>query len=646
MPDISRIGTSALTAYRTALATVSNNIANSSVEGYSRQSVELVTREAQFVGVGFIGTGVQSSAISRSFDQFTFDQYRENTSSFNQFDTFATLAGQVDNLLADPQTGLSPAIQNFFNAAQAVADDPTSTPVRQVFLSEGNALVQRFNSLENTVRSYASGADSELTESVGIINRLATGLADINDLIEDASQNGTGASPNDLLDERDRLLLDLSELIDVQTVPQQNNTVSVFIGTGQPLVVGDTPTPLTVANNASAGGSQDIFITQGNTLVNITTFLSGGKVGALLDFRDRITEPALSSLGRIATGIATLVNEQHNRGLDLDGNPGGNVFNVAPPNVVSDPSNTGTAAVTATISDVAELTTSDYTVDYDGTNYTITRTTDNVVAFTSAGPAPVNTTVDGIDFTISAGALAGDSFFIQPTRTSARDISFLLNDPSRIAAASPLRTDTTLSNLGDARLAIDSISDVSQFPLSANGGAIEFTYSAATSEFVITAGDAALLGTTFAYDPVTEGNGKQFTLGVPFDGVSITLSGTPSDGDTLTLADNVNGIGDNTNILAIAGLQDRVTLKGNNTFQSAFGQIVSDVGSRTRQANITRDSQQVLLEQSKASQDSISGVNLDEEAANLIRLQQAFQAAAQVISLSDEIFQTILQTLR
>jgi len=646
MPDLSRIGTSALTAYQTALATVSHNIANSSVEGFSRQNVELATREAQFVGVGFIGSGVQSTAINRSFDQFTFDQFRESTSSFSQFDTFASLAAQVDNLLADPQTGLSPAIQNFFNAAQGVADDPTSTPARQVFLSEGEALAFRFNSLERTVSSYASGVDSELTESIDIINRLAVGLSNINDLIEDSSQNGTGASPNDLLDERDRLLVQLSELIDVQTVPLQDNTVSVFIGNGQPLVVGDTPTPLTVANNPSGGGTQDVFITQGNNLVNITTFLSGGKVGALLDFRDRVTEPVLAGLGRLATGIATLVNEQHTQGLDFDGNPGINVFSTTAPNVVEDRGNTGTATVTATISDVANLTTSDYTVDFDGTNYTITRTDDNSVLFTSPGPAPLNTTIDGIDFTISGGALAGDSFLVQPVRDSARAFSFLLTDPARVAAATPLRTDTTVANLGDARLGIDSITDVTQFPLSANGGDIEFTFSSAANEFVITAGNAALIGATFAYDPATEGNGKQFTLGVPFDGITFNVSGTAVDGDTLTIADNVNGVGDNGNILSIAGLQERVTLRGNNTFQSAFGTIVSDVGSRTRQASITRDSQQVLLEQTRAARDSISGVNLDEEAANLIRLQQAFQAAAQVITLSDEIFQTILQTLR
>ena len=646
MPDISRIGISALTAYQTSLATVSHNIANASVEGYSRQDVTLATREAQFVGVGFIGSGVQSTQIQRTFDQFAYDQFRQNTTSFNQVDTFANLAAQIDNMLADPQTGLSPVIQNFFNAAQAVADDPTSTAVRQVFLAEGEALVQRFNSLENTISGFATGADSQLTESIATINRLSTALSDINDLIEDTSQNGTGASPNDLLDERDRVLLQLSELIDVQTVPQQNNTISVFIGNGQPLVVGDTPTRLAVANNAAGGGSLDVFITQGSTPVNVTEFLSGGRIGALLDFRDRITDPALNGLGRVAAGIGALVNQQHNLGLDQDGNLGGDVFNIPPPRAVEDPGNAGTATISAAFSDVSALTTSNYTVDFDGTNYTVTRVSDNTIVSTTAGPAPFTSTVDGIDITVSAGAQAGDSFLVQPTRNGARDIAFLLNEPSRIATTGALRSDTTLANLGDARLGVDSITDVSQFPLATNGGAIELTYDSTQAGFVITAGNAALLGSVLAYDPATEGNGKQFTLGAPFDGISISVSGTPVNGDSLTITDNTNGVGDNTNILAIAGLQDTVTLEGNNTFQSAFGLIVSDVGSRTRQAEITRESQEILLQQSKANNDSISGVNLDEEAANLLRLQQAYQAAAQIISLSDEIFQTILQTLR
>lgn len=644
MADTLSIGTSALLAFQRSLATIGHNIANANVDGYSRQRVELGTRTPDFVGVGYIGNGVQIQDISRFYDQFAVNELRINTTSYSQFDQFHGLAAQVDNILADPQAGLSPALQGFFNALQEVADDPTSNTARQVLLSEADALVQRFQSIDNQLTRLADNTNQLVRDSVNEINGLAAAIGQINDDIARRGTTNGNQEPNDLLDQRDRLVLRLSELVTVTTVKQDDGALNVFIGSGQSLVVGTNVSTLVAVNDPFDPNSVEISISSGSATANITSQITGGKLGGTLDFRERILEPAINALGRVAITLGDSINAQHALGVDLNGAAGGAFFGVAAIGVTANGNNTTFIGVTATLQNSANLTTSDYTLSFDGTTYTVLRQSDSVVVASSL--VPFSATIDGFDLTVGA-LTAGDSFRIQPTAAGASDITTLINDTDLVAAAGPLRSVVALSNVGDAKIKLAPVSNVTSIPLSGSGGDITLTFDpnalgAGVPGFTVTGGP----GGTLAYNPATEAAGKQFTLGGAFTGISFTVNGVPNTADTLTVTDNVGGVSDNTNALLIAGLQSKTTIAGNNTYQSAYGQLVANVGVSTRQAEVTRDAQDVLLRQAVARREEISGVNLDEEAADLLRYQQAYQAAAQVISTVDSLFQDLINILR
>ena len=643
MAEISGIGTSALLAYQRSLSTVSHNIANATTEGYSRQRVDLTTQTPQFTGVGYFGSGVRVESITRIYDQFIVDRLQTNTSNYSQAESFLGLVSQVDNLLADESAGLSPAIQNFFNSLQNSVDDPGSTPARQVFLSDAEALTQRFKSIDDRLRSLASDAENDLVNITNEINGLGRALVRINETIALGGSTSTG-QPNDLLDQRDNLLRELSKLTSVNTVDQTDGSVNVFIGNGQGLVVGSAVNELQAVRNKFDPERFDIVISQGGSFVDVTQQLTGGKLSAVVDFRTSIIEPSLNSLGRIATGIGTTINDQHLLGIDLNGNNGTALFNVNPIDAAVSNNNTGTGAISAALTDVSNLTNSDYEVIYDGSNYRVNRLSDNANLFTGTLTTLNATAIDGFQLTVTAGAVAGDSFLVQPTRNSARNISVLIKDPALVAHASPIRSTSALTNTGSLDFELGAVSSVTTFPIAADITVVfdSNALGAGVPGFIVSGGP----GGTLAYNPATESTGKQFTLGAPFDGINFNVSGVPADGDSVTITNNTNGIGDNRNGLLLAQLQNSVTLLGNNTFQSSFGELVADVGVRARQGQITEETQLVLLQQNEAERESVSGVNLDEEAAKLIQLQQAYQAAARVITVSNSLFEEILAAVR
>lgn len=644
MADLTSIGTSALLAFQRSLSTVGHNISNSTTEGFSRQRVSFTTRTPEFTGAGYIGTGTTVDNVSRVYDQFIVDRLQTNISNFSQTEHFLGLVSQVDNLLADESAGLSPALQNFFNSLQNSVDDPTATPARQVLLSDATALTERFHSIDTRIRELAENAEQDLVNITNDINSLGAALASVNEAIVLGTQGGGRIQPNDLLDERDQILRELSELTKVETVEQDDGSLSVFIGSGQGLVVGDGVNEIHAVRNKFDPERYDLVIQQGQVQVNVTDQLSGGRIGAVVDFRNKVLDPGLNGLGRIATGLAEVFNSQHKLGIDYNGNNGTDFFAVSAMAAIPSSVNAGTGSITASLVDTGKLTTSNYEVVYDGSNYRVTRLSDQTNLFIG-NLATLNTTpIDGFQLAVTAGAVAGDTFQIQPTRAAARDISVLIKDPALIAHAAPIRSSSTATNAGNAGLELASVTAATSFPLA---GDITLVFDpdalgAGVPGFFVSGGP----GGTLAYDPATEQNGKQFTLAAPFDGITFTVSGSPATGDSFAISNNTNGIGDNRNGLLLSKLQSATTLRGNNTFQSAFGELVADVGTRARQAQITEDAQGVLLEQTEAERQSVSGVNLDEEAARLLQLQQAYQAAAQVISVANSLFDEVLSALR
>jgi flagellar hook-associated protein 1 len=638
--------TSGLLAFQRALSTTGHNIANVNTSGYSRQRVEFETQSPQLSGAGYIGTGVKTDAVVRMYDQFLVDRVRTSTASSSGLAMYSEYAGRVANVLGDASAGLNGALESFFNAVQAVANNPTSVPERQVLLSDAESLVTRFQYLDGQLSATRSEVNAQLGAMVGEINTLSQSIAGLNKDIVIATGRAGGQPPNDLLDARDVLLEKLSSLVSISTLAQDDGAVNVFIGNGQSLVTGFNASTLSVSGSVYDATHKEILISAGSSggAAVITGSINGGRLGGVLDFRDEILNPAQNNLGRIAVVLGTEFNLQHAQGMDLDGDLGGAFFDLTTPQVSSHTGNTGTGTVSAGFesANIAALTVQDYVMSYDGTNWSLADMDGNAVTMAGLGTLVSPFVADGLRIVVGGAAAAGDRFQIRPTRDGGEDIGLAIGSVRDIAAAAPVRiTEATNANGlptngGDGRLQYSGVNS-GYTALAAN---VTFTFNTATNEFSYTDGGA--VNGTLAYDPLTDG-GTSFTVA----GVSFTVTGTPADGDAFVLGNNTGGTGDNANALSLAGLQTALTVEGGTTsFQGAYAQLIAEMGSRTRQADIGATAQQALLRQAQADRDSLSGVNLDEEAANLVRFQQAYQAMAQVVTAADSMFQTLLSAIR
>lgn len=633
--DLLGTAVSGLLASQRALSTISHNISNVNTPGYSRQQVELVTRSPTETGFGFIGNGVSVDSVQRVFDQFIIQQLRTNTSLNSQLQLFHGLSSQVDNLLADPFAGLSPALQGFFDSVQGVADDPASLPAREVMLSEAQSLASRFQFLDSRLQNLRTSANSQMTDAVTAINGLATNIGRLNqDII---SSQGAGGPPNDLLDQRDEAIRQLSEYVSVTTAPDSGGAVNVFIGNGFSLVTGNQVSTLQTTPSAFDPADQGVSITNiSGASIDITSKLSGGQVGGILSFRTDILEPSYNSLGQIAVSIANTFNEQHQLGQDLNGQLGGLFFDditATSPQFFTHSANAGNATLNLDITDSSALTADNYTLGFNAGIYTLTNNTTNVATALPAFPGGTET-VDGITVGIAAGAMvAGDRILIKPTQRASSIFGLQITSAEDIAAATPVRSSASLANTGDGAIS----GPVVNGPPPTNVNLLETI----TISFVN--------ATTYDVNGVGTGNpvGVAYVDGsdIVFNGHTFQISGNPQAGDTFTIEANTAGVSDNRNALLLAGLQTQQTVNGSADYQTAYSQFVASVGSETNLADINRNAQQVLLNQSVEARESVSGVNLDEEAANLVKFQQAYQAAAQVITAANNIFQSLLSAV-
>lgn len=640
MADTLQIGVSGLLAAQRALATTSHNISNVNTPGFSRQRVELGARVPTPQGDGFIGNGVQVNTVARLYDQFLVGQVRSNTTLDSQYSTYYDYASRVDNLLADPKAGLSPTLQEFFKSVQGVSNTPSSIPARQVMLSQSNALVDRYHYLYSNLTTQYASINTQTETTVGEVNRLASGLAKLNQQIIDAQGQAGGQPANDLLDQRDELIRQLSQKVSVNVVPQGDGAANIFIGNGQTLVIGNTASTLNTQPNAFDPNSKDIFLSNGTgAAVNVTQNLKGGVLGSLQTFRREILDPSLNSLGRVAINLASSFNAQHKLGLDLNNNLGGTYFNVPAPTVLPNALNTSSAKPVVSITDPGKLTNADYQVLYDGTTSTwnVINTTTKQIVTSGSGATPLS--ADGLSIDVSAiGAVPGNtySFEVQPTRNAARDLSVAITDPRQIAAAGAVRASASSSNLGNATISDGQVINPADpsFLATAN---IQFSSSTAGT---LTANQYSINGGP----PIAYTSGSNIDV----NGMRVQITGTPYVNDTFTVEKNTGAVSDNRNALALAGLQATPTMLKNSSgtptadFQTAYAQMVSDVGTKTHQADINQTAQKSVLQQSVAQRDALSGVNLDEEAANMLRFQQSYQATARVIATSNQLFQTLI----
>ncbi len=636
MADPLNISVSALLSYQQALNTTSHNIANVNTAGYSRQQVELGTQLPQYTGGGYQGNGVQVDGIRRVYNEFLTTQVRDLTASRSEADTLQQAASQIDNMLADPNAGLTRVTGQFFASLQDLANDPSSTAARQVVLDKTETLASRFRDFSRYFDSLSQGVNSDLTTAVDQVNSLAKQIGDLNLRIQ--SSTGSNGAPNDLLDQREELIRQLSEYTTVAVVDQDDGSRNVFIGAGQPLVVGGQVHQLTMLRDPYDPGRQRIGFASGGAPVDITGQLTGGKIGGLLAFRDQVLDPAYNRLGQVAQGIAATMNAQHQLGLDLNGNMGGDLFTIAAPQVLPRSSNTGSAVLGVAVTDVGALTTSDYRLDRNGTTYSLTRLSDGTVTSLDAAGFPAGAvTVDGLQINLASGSINdGDSFLLQPTRGASGSLQVAVSDPNALAAASPIRTGAGSTNSGSGTISSGVVNGPP--PVSADlTAAVTITFNNPPTSFNVTgAGTGNPTNIPFVSGAA-----------ISYNGWTMQISGQPAVGDTFSVGANTGGAGDNRNALALGALQSTHSLdQGQSTFADAYGSLVATVGVRTQRAQATSEAQGVLLDQTTAARDNVAGVNLDEEAANLLRFQQAYQAAARVIEVANSLFDSILNAVR
>ncbi len=621
------VGTSALLAYQRALQVTGHNIANVGTDGYSRQQLQLGTSQPLNTGIGSLGTGVATTGVRRVVDQFVEARLGMNLSGAGYERTYAEFAGQLDNLLADPTSGLAPALSQFFAALEDVATDPTSTAARQQLISQAQSLTDRFAQLEGRIEDQRSIANGRITGTVDEINQLATSIAQLNREIVEARGRSGGRDPNDLLDRRDELIRELSSLTSVNTLEQSDGSVNVYIGRGQALVVGFEHTQLFAQAMGADPGRLDIGFRNGSAMVIATEFMTGGELGALLDLRDTLFDPASNGLGRIAVSLVDRFNEQHAAGMDLRGLAGGAFFGRPEPRVFANLGNVASGLPGLAISDVGELAASDYQLRFDGSDWVLRRLADGERLATLAPGDSLD--FDGLTLDLSgvSGAQRGDSFLLRPLQVAA-DLEVRITDPRAVAAALPVRAEPAVQNTGAASLGEISIVD----PTSAGlRDPIDIGF---------TGGVFVVGGASFSPDPSGDTT-------IELNGWRVVIRGTPAEGDRFEVRDNAGGVGDNRGAQALAGLaRERTLVGGTASFSEIYAELVADVGVKSRRASINADVQTRMLADARAQRENISGVNLDEEAANLLRFQQAYQASAQVIAVAGSLFDTLLTAVR
>lgn len=632
MSDLLSTSVSGLLAFQRALDVTSNNVANAATPGYSVERVNLAENQAQGTASGYVGTGVNVQSITRAYDELLAGQVRSSQSSFSSFNAFATQAAQIDNMLSDSSTGITASLQAFVNALQTVANSPASTAQRQVLLSQARSLTQQLQNYGSQLSTYSSNVESQIGSSVDQINTLAGTIANLNGKIA-AGLASTGQTPNDLMDQRDSLIDQLSQYVTVSTATQSDGSMNVYIGTGQALVTGSVAQSLTAFQDPFNATQHDIGIVSGGNTADVTPQISGGSLGGLLAVRSQVIDPTKNSLGQFSVGLATIVNQAQQSGMDLTGSTGQPMFSVGAVQILPATTNAGSGALSVTRTDLSSLTADDYALHFAGGSWQLVdQTTGQNVAMTGTGTAADPFRAAGLSIVVSGGASNGDRFLIRPTAAAAAGLSVVLTSPAQIAAASSIQTTAAPGNTGSGAASSSTVTD----PATWVPGTYTISFTTATQYQVTNGGGTVVASGTYA-------SGTPISFG----GAQVSLSGAPAAGDTFTVgAASPANTGDNSNAFAMIDALSAATLNGGMTsLTNVANNLVSQVGVVTQQAQANASAQQSVNKSAVDSRNNLSGVNLDEEAARMVQYQQAYQACAQMIQTSNLMFNSLISAI-
>ncbi len=632
MGGLLNIGTRALLANQLALQTAGNNVANVNTAGYSRQSVLLQSVEGQFTGAGYYGNGVEAATVLRNHSDYLTRQAALTGSVSAADSKRLDMLKRLEDLFPGGTDGLGAAMGDLLNAFSDVASAPSDLTARTTVLARADELASRFTATASRLSSMQQGVQNELRTTADSINGLATRIARANQQI--ANEQGSGHTPNDLLDQRDELLKQLGALVQTTNIAAGDGSVSVFLAGSQPLVLGQTVAPVAITTDEFGDpGKSKLTITRGGIPVVLDeAALGGGALSGLLRFQNTDLVDAGNLLGRMALALGTRMNEQQQLGLDLNGVAGGALFSLgAMPGVLPANANTGTAVVQVAVqttpsSGATSLRASDYEMTFaSATTGTIRRVSDGQVTSFSAVPAQI----DGLDLQVSGVAAAGDRFLVTPFRQAASSIGLAFGSPRALAMASPVAASAGTINQGTLTLQ-------SLLPQQANvnlNQTVTLTFTGAGNFNVAGTGTGNPSGV--AYGP-----GQT----ISYNGWALTLKGTPQVGDTFTVQVNAYPSTNGGNAEAMLALRDAPMFDGAPA-TDGYASLMTQIGVKVQGAGFSASVSQSIATHTEADRAAVSGVNLDEEAARLLQFQQAYQASAKMLQVAQTVFDTLMQNL-
>jgi flagellar hook-associated protein 1 FlgK len=604
------------------LNTTGQNIANAQTPGFSRQSVIQSAAEPTFSGSGYIGTGVNIEGIRRSYSVLLAAHANSASSEASRAASYADGLNQINNIIGNADRSASVALSSFFSAVQQVTTSPADAASRQSMLASAQTLAQRFRDLDGSLIEQRNQVNDRVAVTLENINSLARQIGSLNSRI--AGETAGGRMPNDLLDQREVALNSLSKLIRTNATTQPDGTVSVYLGSGVALVSGGMIQPLALATNQIDLTAPAVGTKSGSGAVPLPDSGDlGGEIGGLIALRDDALTAAEAGLGRLARVIAETVNARHRLGQDLQGNAGGDFFSVAEPVAAASAANQGNGSVRVIVDDASQLAATDYRVSATADGYSVTRLGDGTQELFTTQPF----SIDGLHIELNGAPVTGDSFMINAARGAAGSLQVVLRNSAAIAAGSAVSVSAATQNLGDA---------VASITVNAADGNLRQPATivfSSQAELTVTSGSAS---TTMPYTP---------GMAISANGWSVTLQGTPKAGDVFTVAPAVGATGDNRNLLALAALAGR-DLVGGASYTGAYGQLVADFSVRGRESEAARKASASFATAAINARDEVGGVNLEEEAMNLLRYQQSYQAAGKLLSIANTLFETIISIYR
>ena len=681
-PSLIGLGTSALNAYRASLSVTGNNISNVGVEGYSRQRTDLSLADSMQTPGGYMGNGVETADIARSYDQFLTRNLGTAISSGSHYEIYHKYASSIDEMVADPEAGMTPALTSFFNALQDLSNNPSSIPARQVVHGEGEALVNRFNTIYREMEKIRDQSQLEVESTVEKINAIASSIAEMNLRIAESVTSPSG-KPNELLDRRDMLLKELSGYIGVNTL-EQDGMVSVLIGKGQSLVNGTDASELSLEGSQNVGGGDvELYIKQGKHNTNITAAIKGGSIGGIVDFTREILNPAENALGRIAISLSATLNAQHQAGYGLGGaSDTGNYFfdlGAMTQDVDGRPVMELTEAVTSDNSE-ADLTVtipmSSGVLDTGEiiasvvTNNPITGLTINgtLIGDVNAGEATTLTTAEEetVDNLIEQINLKTSYTGVTAEVGENGTVRLLSDEDIAITVAAGGDISATGWEEKNYRMVKTAVKNLSMddYSLTYNGNNYVITNLTTRAERVLSTAEERELIHRESADMGVVHNGLTFSLNDPMEegdrievkamrggAQDIGMALKSSELGSIAASDVADEAGNNNNVLNMIALQTDKLMAANTSgdattgLQESYGQLVADIGVRAHHADVNRIAQQSIRNNAQNARDNNAAVNLDEEAANLMKFQQMYQASTKVISMADKLFQSVLNAV-